>query len=493
MAKFKPYFTEQGELIPTYLGEWVTEQHLARLVNDIVEQMDLSEITADYSLRGEEAYHPSLLLKLWFYGYATGVFTSRKIRQALDETIPFRWLSGGQRPDFRTLSDFRKDHLPALKSLFRQIVQIAMEMGYVSLGHVSIDGSKVKANASKHKAMSREHMEQGIQRLEQELDQALAKTEAEESQGEPPEAAPADIEDQQARLARIREALQELEARQPEATSKTPKKDQINFTDSESRIMITKNQGVIQAYNPQIAVDEEHHFIVGLEMSHSSNDQKQFAPVLDSIQANTGKAPETVTADTGYFSADNIQAAEETRTDAYIAPAREGKKAKNPYDKTNFAYDIKTDTYTCPAGQVLQLKATQRVKDPDKPTRWVYEGQACPTCPFAGTCVKSKSGKRTLTRTEDDPIREQMRTKVQSDEGQRIYSKRKGIVEPSWGEIKSVQGFRQFHLRGEKKVAGEMTLLAISYNLRKIHAAKYPKKDTLYKREKSAQRRKKAA
>lgn len=498
MAKFKSYSTEQGELIPTYLSQWVPEGHLARLISDIVDQLNLSGMTDGYSNRGEEAYHPAMLLKLWFYGYATGVFTSRKIRTALDENIPFRWLCGGNLPDFRTISDFRKNNLDRFADLFKQIVQIAMELGYVSLGHVSIDGSKLKANASKHKAMSRERMKQEIVRLETEIYEALEKAKHADEQDESqpslfPETGNTEIRDRQARLAKIQAALQALEERKPEAESKTPEKDQINFTDEESRIMDTKTQGVIQGFNPQVAVDEDHHFIVGLEMSNSSSDQKQFQPVLDSIQENTGRTPQTVTADAGYFSADNIQAAEAAKTDAYIAAGKEGKQSKNAYDKTNFHYDDQTDTYTCPAGKLLERKSILHENNPEKPTKWIYECAACSDCPFISECVKGKSGKRTLTRTESDPIREKMRTKVQSDDGKAIYRKRKGIVEPAWGEMKEVQGFRQFHLRGEEKVEGEFTLLAISYNLRKLHSAKHPKPATVYKREKSAQKRRNAA
>lgn len=503
MAKFKPYSTEQGELIPTYFSEWVPDSHLARHISDIVDHLDLSEITAAYSTRGKEAYPPAMLLKLWFYGYATGVFTSRRIRQALEENIPFRWLCGGQFPDFRTISDFRKNHLPSFKGLFQQMVQIAMELGYISLGHVSIDGTKIKAYASKHKAMSRERMKQEIKRLEQELDQALIQTDADEQHEEQQEGLsdrfPSELSDHQTRLTTIKEALRTLDARKPEANATTAKqieaakKDQINLTDSESRIMDTKTQGVIQGYNPQIAVDQAYHFIIGLEMSNSCSDQKQFEPVLRSIQENTGRLPDIVSADAGYWSADNIQAAEAMKIDAYIAASREGKETKNPYDKTHFTYDDQTDTYTCPAGQVLVHTKTQEGNNPDKPTRWIYEGTACSDCPFTGDCVTSQSGKRSLTRSEQDPIREQMRTKVQSEEGKAIYRKRKSIVEPAFGEMKEVQGFRQFHLRGEKKVKGEFTLLAISYNLRKLHAAIHPKPATVYKRERSAQKRKNAA
>lgn len=498
MAKFKPYSTEQGELIPMYLSEWVPEDHLARLVSDIVDQLDLSAIICRYSNRGEEAYHPAMLLKLWFYGYATGVFTSRKIRTAIDENIPFRWLCGGHKPDFRTISDFRKDHLELLPGLFKQVVQIAMDLGYVSLGHVSIDGSKLKANASKHKAMSRERMKQEIERLEKEIREALEQAQQADEQEEDqlslfPESVNAEVQDRQARLEKIKEALKQLEERNPETESKTPEKDQINFTDPESRIMDTKNQGVIQGYNPQIAVDADHRIIVGLQMSNSTSDQQQFSGVLSSIQDNTGRMPEKASADAGYFSAANIQAAQSAEVDAYIAAVREGKQAMNPYDKTNFRYDPGTDTYICPAGKTLELKQTQHADNPNKPTKWVYECQACHECPFQKDCVKGKSGKRTITRSESDPIREAMRTKVQSDEGKAIYRQRKAIVEPAWGEMKEVQGFRQFHLRGEAKVKGEFVLLSLSYNLRKLHSAKYPKKSTLYKRERSAQKRKNAA
>ncbi len=149
MAKFKSHTRDQGRLIPMYLSEWIPENHLVYLVNDIVDQLNLSTITSRYSNRGEEAYHPALMLKILFYGYATGIFTSRKLREAMDDNIPFRWLSGGLKPDHRTISDFRKNNLPVLPGLFRQIIQIARDLGYISLGHVSIDGSKIKANASK--------------------------------------------------------------------------------------------------------------------------------------------------------------------------------------------------------------------------------------------------------------------------------------------------------------------------------------------------------
>jgi len=228
-------------------------------------------------------------------------------------------------------------------------------------------------------------------------------------------------------------------------------------------------------------------------MSNTPSDQQQFQEVLSAVQENTGKTPEKVSADAGYFSADNIQAASDAQVDAYIAPTREGKAKGNAFDKSNFTYEPERDTYTCPAGHRMALKQTVNANNPDKETTWLYETEACLTCPFQQKCVKSKTGKRTVQRSESDPIREAMRTKVQSDEGKAIYRRRKAIVEPVWGEMKEVQGFRQFHLRGEEKVECEFALLSLSYNLRKLHSVKHPKPSTVYKRVKSAQKRQNAA
>lgn len=496
MGKFKPYSTEQGELLPMYLGDWVPEDHLARSVHDIVDQLELSKLAMKFSDRGGEAYHPALLLKVLFYGYATGIFTSRKLEKAINENIPFRWLAGQQRPNHRTISDFRKNNLDVLPELFGQIVRIAQELGFVTLGHVSIDGSKIKANASKHKAMTRKRMKQEIARLEREIKETLNRAQKDDDQADQKdetESVMNDIQDRQRRLEKIRTALGQLEERKPEATSSNAAKDQANFTDDDSRIMNTKNQGVIQGYNPQIAVDQSHGIIVGTKVSNNPSDQQQFDDMLGEVKKHARAVPKLTTADAGYFSAANIQSAERYQTDAYIAATKEGKKPKNPYDKTNFTYDPDQDVYICPAGKLVERKQTVHADNDDKPTTWIYECQACPECPFQDQCVKAKSGKRTITRTEHDPIREAMRTKVQSEKGKAIYKQRKSIVEPDWGEMKEWQGFRQFHLRGEEKVEGEMLLLAMSCNLRKIHSAKFPKKVPDKQRETSVQKRKNAA
>lgn len=495
MAQFKPYLFGHRELIPAFLDDWIPEDHLVRTVSDIVDQLDLSELLHRYSERGEEAYHPRMLLKILFYGVATGVFSSRKLQHAIHYDVCFRWLCGaGDKPNFRTISDFRKNNLDLLPGLFRSIVEVALELGYVSLGHVSVDGSKIKANASKHKAMSRERMKEELNRVESEIGAQLQDAQAtDEQEGNE---TPLSDEDQLRianRREKIKAALAELEERKPEDSTGSSGKDQINFTDPDSRIMDTKNQGVIQGYNPQIAVDEDNGFIVGVAMSNSPNDQKQLDAVLDSIQVNAQRNPEKMSADAGYFSLANIESCDSRKIDAYIAATREGKQAGNSFDKRDFTYQADVDVYLCPSGKVLALKQTQNANNPEKPTKWVYECQACPECPFQKECARAKSGLRTITRSEGDPVREAMRTKVQSEQGRAVYRKRKAIVEPVWGQVKQVQGFRQFHLRGTDKVTGEFLLVAIGYNIRKLHAMRYPKPDTLYRREKSAQKRSTAA
>jgi len=480
MAKFKPYLPEQGEMLPMYFGDLIEEDHLARTVHAIVEQLDLTEIINQYTDRGEEAYHPRLLIKILFYGYSEGIFSSRKLESAIRYNIPFRWLAAGYQPDHRTISDFRKNNLKMLPSLFSQITQIARELGHVSLGHVSIDGSKIKANASKHKAMSRGRMKKEIELLEKEIAETLEKVQEQDEMGlddERIETQHQEIQVRQKRLETIKDALQKLEKRKPEGTSSMSEKDQANFTDDDSRIMNTKTQGVIQGYNPQIAVDSDQGFIVGLKMSQNPTDQNQFEGILSSVQEYTGTVPEVVTADAGYFSADNIQQAESLEVDAYIAATKEGKKNGNHYDKSNFTYNQDLETYICPAGKKMDLIKVKYKNHEKKPTQWIYECQACLECPFQQECVKkqSKSGKRTMTRTEADPIRESMRTKVQSDEGKAIYKQRKAIVEPVFGQLKECQGFRQFNLRGKEKVEGEFVLLACSHNLRKLHSVKKPR------------------
>lgn len=475
MAEFKPYNQEQGMLFPPHLSDLIPENHLVRVVNEIVEQLDLTEISNKYVYQGAEAYHPRMLVKLLFYGYSTGIFSSRKIAALLETDITFMWLAAMQHPDFRTISDFRKAHKPVLEDLFIQIVVFAMHMGFVSLGHVSLDGSKINANASKHKAMSRSRLKQEIPKLEKEIKELLNKAEQTDDEEEKSNQdshdgnrLPDELASKQQRLAKIQQALKDLNERQPEENARKKEeaeKQQINFTDKDSRIMVTRHHGVQQAYNPQIAVDEKNGIIVSAVMTNSADDKGQLISTVNHIKKVTGEFPEQLTADAGYFTAENIKYCNKEKIDAYIAPTKEGKKDGNSYDKTNFNYDIEKDIYICPQGKELtywKIGGSHGMK------YRIYKGVNCLDCPVQSKCVTSKTGIRTLNRSEDDPIREAMRTKVHSDKGKQVYRKRKGVVEPVWGQIKAIQGFRQFSFRGLESNQAEFFLVAIGHNLRKI-------------------------
>src|ERR1700735_4262735 len=284
---YRAYLPEQDFLLPPSLGDWLPEDHLAYFVSDVVEQLDLSAIEAVYEEeeRGQPPYHPRMMTKVLIYGYCVGVFSSRRIEKKLSEDIGFRVLAAGNQPDFRTISDFGKQHLTALQGLFDQVLQIALQAGTIKLGRVVLDGSKVKANASKHKAMSYGRMKEEEKRLKEEVKRILEQaetTDAEEDtrygRDQTGDELPAELGRRETRLKRIQEAKGALEERakeeakskgRPEEKAKPKAKMQYNFTDPESRIMPGAD-GFVQAYNTQIAVEPDFQWIVGQRVPRDS-------------------------------------------------------------------------------------------------------------------------------------------------------------------------------------------------------------------------------
>jgi transposase len=435
MAKtYRPYLPDQDFLLPPSPNDWLPEDHLAYFVSDVVDQLDLSAIESVYEKeeRGQPPYHPRMMTKVLIYGYCVGVFSSRRIQKRLVEDVAFRVLAAGNQPDFRTLSDFRKLHLEALQGLFDQVLQISLAAGKLKLGRVALDGSKVKANASKHKAMSYGRMPEIQKRLREEVKTLLQAAEAADAEedsryggesGE--EKVEAELARRENRLARIREAKKTLEERArveaekkdklPE-TAKPEKKDQYNFTDPESRIM-KGGDGFVQGYNAQIAVEEDFQLIVGQGVTQAANDKEQLPAMVETIEQQSGQAPEQILADSGYGSEKVLETLETERS---------GKPA--------------IDLYI----------ATKREKH--------GEGQE-----------RCKPGPLPKGATRVD----RMRRKVQTLAGAAVYAARKGIVEPVFGQIKQVRGFRQFLLRGLKKVRGEWALVCLTHNILKLHRICY--------------------
>jgi transposase len=428
------------------LGDCLPPEHLARFVVDIVAQLDLKSLYARYGNRGGAPYAPEILLGLLFYAYATGVFSSRKIEQATKETAAFRYLAGNLSPDHDTIASFRKQFLHELQDLFVQILLLAQEMGLLEMGNISLDGTKIHADASKSKAVSYQRLREIQLLLEAEVLELFALAEQADRSATPEGMdLPHEIARREERLKRLAEAKAVLEARAAERhafeqaeyeaklrerqekqdkTGKPPRgkppspptpgpkdSDQYNFTDPESRIMKnSQNQGFDQHYNAQVAVDQDALLVVGYSLSNHTNDQQEVAPTLASLPEEIG-TPHAAALDTGYFSQANIEALEVAGIAPYIATGRD------------------------PHNQGWQAYFAEAGEPP----------------------------------SEDAPPKEKMAWKLRTVLGKAIYRRRKCTVEPVIGILKEAMGFRQFSLRGQRAATGEWCLVCMAFNLRRLH------------------------
>src|SRR6266446_6558982 len=344
---FHPYEPEQVLLLPPSLGDWVPEGHLAHFVADSVDQLDLTAWYARYEQRedgrGQLAYEPRLMVKLLIYAYAVGIFSSRKIAQALEDLVPLRYLAAGNRPSHRTLARFREAHCAEFQALFVQVVRIARAAGLVAMGTLAIDGSKLKANASKHKAMSYGRMQEEDARLRREIEQIAQRAQeidaAEDAEFGPDfrgDELPAELRRRETRRAKIREAMERLEAEaaaQDDASGRgqarpgglkrpigvPPDTKQMNFTDPESRLMKTASGGFEQGYNAQLAIDAERQIIVAADVTANAADSRQLVPLEEQAEVNTGVRTAALLADSGYRAEANFAALEQREVDAYVS------------------------------------------------------------------------------------------------------------------------------------------------------------------------------
>jgi transposase len=420
---FREWTPEQTVMFPPCAMDLVPKGHLAHLIRNVVsEELDLSEILDSYEEeRGYPPYHPVMMTAVLLYANAVGIYSSRRIARACEERVDFMAVTGMQKPDFRTISLFRLRHLEALKGLFKQVLKLCQKAGMVKLGHVAMDGTKIRANASPHKSMSYGRMKKAEEDLKAEVDRWFAEAErvdreedelygADKSGDELPEW----VADKQKRLEKIRQAKAELEAeakaelergRDPVKNTHKAKptgvpsaKVQRNFTDPESRIM-KSSQGFVQGYNAQAAVDVDHQVIVAQSVVNTGSDAHQMIPLLEQIRSNLNQQAKEISADSGYCSELNLKALAKRRIRGYIATDRQNKDRK------------------------------------------------------VGVWVK------------------RMRKRLRQGSWRSRYRLRKQTVEPVFGLIKQARGFRQFLLRGQKKVAAEWSLLCTAHNLLKLAAA----------------------
>ncbi len=446
MSTFRPIDRDTGFLLPPSVDEWLPERHLARFVVEVIEGLDLSAMSQSYCGTGSASYHPKLLLGILVYGYATGVFSSRKLERATYDSVAFRFVAANQHPDHDTIAAFRRRFLPRIEGLFVHVLLLAREMGLLRLGTVALDGTKVQANASRHSALSYEHAGKIEAQLKAEVAELMAKAEAADRADLPDGLSiPDELARREERLTKLAEARATIEARarerfereqaeheaklaardaKAEATGRKPRgkppqppvegprpTDQVNLTDEESRIMPVAGGGFDQCYNAQAVVVAGSLLVVAADVVQAPNDKRQLAPMLDKLAAlpeDLGE-PETLLADTGYFSAANVETCQTAGIAPLIALGREG---HHPSLGERFA---------------------EAPPAPDDPT----------------------------------PV-EAMAHRLKTLEGRKLYAQRKHTPEPVFGIIKSVLGFRQFLLRGLDHVRGEWNLVTMAWNLKRM-------------------------
>jgi len=447
---YRRWEPDQGWLLPPSPRDWLPEEDLVYFVLDTVGTLDISAITAKYEReeRGHPPYDPRMMVTLLIYAYCRGVYSSRRIEQACVERVTFRVIVGQDIPNFRTISDFRRLHLHELEDLFVQVLRLCQKAGLVKLGHVSLDGTKIKANASRHKAMSYGRMKQEEKRLRQEIRELLERAKKADEQEDcrygkdfRGDELPQELSRRETRLKRIEEAKRALEAeakaaaqveqvsrkqdcenkqdkpvggrRKEKAGSPVPGDNkQYNFTDPESGIMKANNKGWDQSGNAQAVVDDDHQIIVACDVTRSSNDKKQVKPMVSQAKSNigTGRKIKKASMDNGYFSEENVKWLEEQEIDGYVA--------------------------------------TERIK----------HGERVPSAPRG--------------RPPDNlTAKEKMARKLRTRKGRETYAQRKSIVEPVFGQIKRARGFLQFSLRGLSKMRGEWSLICLTHNLLKLFRA----------------------
>lgn len=442
--KFKEYQPNQLMLLPPCISDWLPEDHPVHYISEVVEDLDLSAIYQNYrGRRGQPPYEPKMMVKIFIYGVVKGIFSSRKIEKALYEDVGFRILSANQQPDHWTISEFRRRHHKALGELLVQTIQMSDKAGLVKLEHISVDGTKIKANASKHSAMSYGYMKKEEKRLQEEIESILERMEEIDVEEDKKygnrrgDELPPELATRQKRLAAIKKAKKELEEeakeklrkKQAERQEKAKKegkkykprknieqallkdKDQRNFTDPESRIMLNSEKAFIQGYNAQATVDAESQIIVAADLTNEANDKRQLVPQIEQVIQNTGRTPKEMSADTGYYSDDNLEYLRKRKIEGFIPP--------------------------------------------EKVTHNQWRTQNA----IRGRIPKNAS--------KDYLMRRKLRTK----RGRERYKLRQTSIEPTYGYIKEELGLRQFLLRGQDKVRSIWRFTCAVHNILKLYRA----------------------
>ena len=479
MSKFKALHEFQKPLqcltpesFLDYVNGVIPQEHLCRLVKEIVWRLDTVSIEEKYSFLGQRTYHPKLLLSLLFYGYATGTRSSRKLEEKCLSDHIYIFLMRNYGPDHRTISDFRKNNLQEIERYFVEIVRIFQELGFTNVGKIYIDGTKIKGNASAKRTKDREGFSAWLTKIEEEISELLKEAEAiDENEDKSCKSVESDE-----RLMKKLSKRTYLKSKIESALEVMAKENlsKLNLTDYDAHHMKAGGSKDIRpGYNCQTSVSEDG-VILAAEATTDPNDCNQLEPIIEKSKSNTQDAVEEVIADSGYGNYANYEYLEAKEIEGYV-PDRyfhqyktgEYEKEKNRYHYTNFKYDASTDCYICPEGKRVEYWKTRKNKS--KTRQWnhkVYKGKGCASCSKRALCTKSKE--RELLIDIREPLLEKMRKKLMTEEGKAEYFKRQYTIEPIFGHIKFNLCYRSFLLRGAEKVNGEFKLISIGWNLKKL-------------------------
>lgn len=461
--KFRNYEQHQIQLLPNSIEELIPSNHIVRALDIVIEQLDMDELYRSYSEEGQPGYHPKMLMKILLYGYMTGTRSSRKIAEKTKSDVYYMYLTAMQRPDFRTISDFRLNKKEYIISYFKQVLEICKEAGLYTLRHISIDGSKIKANASKERTKEEFELDayegkiKGMLKLAEEEDE---KEDEIYGKNKGINEIPPELSTKEKLLEKIKEAKEKL---------KVEKQKRINLTDKDARFMKMPDGGIGLCYNVQVAVDSDNQIITANDVRKEGNDNHLFQIVYEEVLRNTNKKPKEVTADAGYYSGETYLYLENKGIDGYIPESRYEKERKGKtkkYDRRNFRYDKEKNEYICPEGKELFF-AHNGIRNGVKYSK--YKCKECRDCKVKKVCIsKENAENRQILIYENDLFKEEMRKKLSTEEGSKILSQRKAIVEPVFAQLKHIMGFRNFLLRGVEKVKTEVSLICTAYNIKKL-------------------------
>lgn len=472
---FRPYEQDQMYLLPPSLKDFIDESHPAHVIDDLIEAMDLTVLEKHYGPMGQPAYQPRMMLKLILYGYTVGIFSARKLTRACMENLAFQYLSGMQKPAFKTFIEFRSRHREDLREVFIQTVKLARTLGLAKLGQVALDGSKIRANTSKHKAMSYGRMKEEEKRLKAEIESLLKKGEEIDEQENQEFGADEDgysLKDElarrESRMKKICEAKASLEERERREHPEEPidDKKQISFADKEARCFSKKGEGTHYVYNGQAAVDMESQIIVENHIENTVSDAGAARETIENMKKEIGEKPEKLVMDSGYANTGTLKNCRADEVEPVCSPAREqtdvvkaGKKKRDNIVE-RLTYDAEQDKFRCCHGTIFELDHWN-----EEHTRAIYRSQVSAGC----SCGHGKNKRGTFLYVYESHIaRRELQRIYERPENQAVYRRRKCTVEPVFGQIKFGMGFQRFLYRGTKNVRSEWNVVCAALNLKKI-------------------------